>query len=64
MKHVTPARFQRNDFSRLPGIIFDDREPQFADSAARKLALQFGLDLPHARLVVELAGMAKGGRHA
>lgn len=64
MKYVPPARFQRNDFSRPIGSIFDESDPRNADRAARKFSRQFGLPLSHASLVVDLAGIAKGGRHA
>jgi hypothetical protein len=32
--------------------------------AAHKVATQYGLEMAHACLIVELAGIATGGRHA
>lgn len=64
MKHVAPARFSRNALQRPLDSIFDGSEPRHADRAARTFSRQFGLPLSHARLVVELTGIAKGGRHA
>ncbi len=53
-RHVTPV-------CRVPSA---PHQPDILERAARKIAMRYGLNMPSARLVVELAGVVDGGRHA